>query len=523
MSILTSASGRIVGRGYDYYQADKVMSCLQIDDGVYKGLVEGSTNEPYEVVLNVAHPRKSTCTCPYADGHKICKHMTAMYFYLFPEEVEEYEDWLGINSYDDDEYYYDKPVTNRIEIPFCFDTLLHNYLNHLSKEEMKEMLYNELNKNKNATFFAYLQDEYQKFIQKDPGGMGLIEEVNNRIKSSMEWVDYDYYDETEELLTDKEKAKVKRMYKNKEFAELFDRIFFNPSLAIYTDYLWVVEFYKTRLNDHGKEELIGRLNDFFKSIKHYSIRNPIPKSQVLIVIYTLSEFTIKQKVELIIKNIKYWDYVVYVVENTKEKYALYEEFKKQMDSGKYKHKTGLPDVFLLLNLALKYNDKIYMEYHYYNVLFEKNRESMQRIIKDERHEEYINKIKANTDDKQVLELIYAETKDIDNLYKLIMDQNNEYLIIRNIDILKEKYNDELRDYFIHKFNEKLESGTGRKVYENAVQSLKHILELEEGRQKYEDIVENLRLSRHAKKKALFEVLERYLNKKYTEKRKATLF
>lgn len=42
MSIITSASGKSVYRGYEYFVADKVLSYNKINDFEYEGAVEGS-------------------------------------------------------------------------------------------------------------------------------------------------------------------------------------------------------------------------------------------------------------------------------------------------------------------------------------------------------------------------------------------------------------------------------------------------------------------------------------------------
>lgn len=92
MSVLTCASYKSAWRGYDYYRKENVVSVTPDKEvGVYKAKVQGSGTEPYDVSLNIVHPRKTTCNCPFASGtSKICKHSVAAYFTLFPEEAEEY-------------------------------------------------------------------------------------------------------------------------------------------------------------------------------------------------------------------------------------------------------------------------------------------------------------------------------------------------------------------------------------------------------------------------------------------------
>ena len=92
MSLLSLASGASASRGYDYYEAHKVVEWSKACDGVYHGVGAGSYGSRYRVTIDVYHPRKnSTCTCPHASGtHRICKHMVALYFTTFPKEAETY-------------------------------------------------------------------------------------------------------------------------------------------------------------------------------------------------------------------------------------------------------------------------------------------------------------------------------------------------------------------------------------------------------------------------------------------------
>ncbi len=100
MSLLSCASGKSVYRGYDYYRSNKVNTIEKVSDGQYKGFVDGSGNEPYEVFIDVNHPRKSHCNCPHANGKRIvCKHQVAMFFKAFPDEADKY--WAELEAYYD--------------------------------------------------------------------------------------------------------------------------------------------------------------------------------------------------------------------------------------------------------------------------------------------------------------------------------------------------------------------------------------------------------------------------------------
>ena len=71
MSILSLASGQSAYRGYDYFQNKKVLHVEPWGDTSYHGTVAGSNGASYDVTIDLAHPRKSQCTCPHAAGRRI--------------------------------------------------------------------------------------------------------------------------------------------------------------------------------------------------------------------------------------------------------------------------------------------------------------------------------------------------------------------------------------------------------------------------------------------------------------------
>ena len=89
MGLIECASGASLWRGYDYYKENKVKNLIETSPGIFSANVEGNSDKPYIVEIDVAHPRKSKCNCPHADGKRIvCKHMMAVYFAVFPEEAQ---------------------------------------------------------------------------------------------------------------------------------------------------------------------------------------------------------------------------------------------------------------------------------------------------------------------------------------------------------------------------------------------------------------------------------------------------
>jgi len=97
--MLDVASGKSIWRGLEYFEEKKVISWEQTGPSTYQGKVSGSGKQIYDVYIDKAHPRKSKCNCPFADGRMVvCKHMIALLFTVEPKvaedflrEVEEYE------------------------------------------------------------------------------------------------------------------------------------------------------------------------------------------------------------------------------------------------------------------------------------------------------------------------------------------------------------------------------------------------------------------------------------------------
>lgn len=92
--IFELASAQTLLRGIDYYETQKVIKIIEIENGVYSGLVQGSSYDGhdapiYHVSINTTRPRKSICDCPFAKGrYVICKHMIALFIEAEPEQLD---------------------------------------------------------------------------------------------------------------------------------------------------------------------------------------------------------------------------------------------------------------------------------------------------------------------------------------------------------------------------------------------------------------------------------------------------
>lgn len=103
MGLLECAKKITVWRGMNYYFEEKVINLKRNLNDVFTADVLGSSNVPYSVKIDLRHPWKSTCNCPYAAGKRIvCKHMAATYFAAYPVEIDVYQyKYLRPDSFDD--------------------------------------------------------------------------------------------------------------------------------------------------------------------------------------------------------------------------------------------------------------------------------------------------------------------------------------------------------------------------------------------------------------------------------------
>lgn len=129
MGLLDVASGNSVWRGYEYYDEGKVLSQERIGDDRVRGTVAGSIEAPYEVTIDLQHPKRSVCNCPHAEGtRRVCKHKVALFFSVFPEEadrlIKENEEWEAEQERRVQEEYKE----------------IERYVYSLSKQELREEL-----------------------------------------------------------------------------------------------------------------------------------------------------------------------------------------------------------------------------------------------------------------------------------------------------------------------------------------------------------------------------------------------
>lgn len=138
MSFLDLASYNSFCRGVYYCQAGCVISYEKVSNTVYRGIVRGSKD--YEVEIDIEHPRKSKCNCPFAEGKQIiCKHKVALYLTVFPDElkrIEEEQRQYELEMEEREKKFEQDMKERQIKIK--------KYVESLSKEELQKQLINRM-------------------------------------------------------------------------------------------------------------------------------------------------------------------------------------------------------------------------------------------------------------------------------------------------------------------------------------------------------------------------------------------
>lgn len=530
MSILTSASSSSVRRGYDYYKRSKVSDINQLNNHEFEGYVEGSLKKPYYVKIDIEHPRKSYCDCPHANGNITCKHMTALYFELFPDEVDDYESWLNSdydedeedqyydydNYYDEDYYnsdYYNYRAHSEFEKPLFFDVVLEKYVNDLSIHRLREMLLTELRNNEKRTYELYLEKNYKKYLQENSDEFLFLDKLHKKVQDLTDYYDYNYNNFDEEILNVREKRKIEELYKNKVLQSQIDKILLNEKLSVYSDYRWIAKFYRKNKSNEEICEFCKILENYLDSLKHYSIKNAVPKSNILITIYLLNDFTVSEVASSLLKNAKYLQYVDYIVENSSNVLELYSEFMNLINKNYFKNKMYIPDVlYRFVSITDHENKDININHYLYSYLCLCHTEYLDILGYYLTEDKIISTIESKTKDILLLVKLYKFYDKKEKLWNLLINSNYRYLLLDNIEILKDKYNDELYNHFINEFYNILKEGKSRDIYHKSSKYIEAISKLNNGEELAERIVTDLKGSAYQKCSALFDEINNSLKK-----------
>lgn len=532
IKLVDCADERIIARGYDYYMSDQVLDVEQTDTYKYRGFVSGNAEMPYSVQIDIKNPHESHCNCPYAAKGEICKHMVALYFAAFPEDAEGYEGYLeefweedaeidycdqyDYNDYNNWEnrnnaaYLENSKMTRSSNQSFgiglntvYYDELLHEYIDSLSINELKSVVEAELKKDRAATFSSYLEPRYKDFIHKMGDKSEFIDALNSRLIALSRAYDYEWIDYSQPILRNEEKNIITEIWNNKNYCEKLNILFTNELLAVYDDYIWIAKELRSHLSDDDRFAFGLQLRKQLDYLKKSGIKSTSPKSNLLIAICIIEDLSVTEIAELMIKNSKYHEFIKYIISNTKNLQELYATVARKILEKPLYNKQNIPFMLNEFYIALKDRDILH-EYYLYSFLNNCDVMMLEHMKKDACLGSFVPRIEKMTKNLSQLVILYKYTGLVDKLFELLMSKGSTEELIRNTEVLRDKYELELKDYYTAGFYKALTGEKNRKIYHEASQYIRGLIKLKNGNLYLNNIIAELNESQYAKCYALFE-------------------
>ena len=212
-----------------------------------------------------------------------------------------------------------------------------------------------------------------------------------------------------------------------------------------------------------------------------------------------------------LKNAKYLQYIDYIVENSEDVVNLYKEFIKLIDKNHLKNKMYIPDVlYRFVSITNHENDDINKNHYLYSYLCLGQVEYLDILNYYLSTDEIISIIQNKTKDIFLLIKLYKHYAKKEKLWNILINSNYRYLLLDNIEILKDKYNKELYDHFINEFYNILKLGKNRDIYNKASKNIYAISKLNNGDELVKKILIDLKNSDYQKCSALFDEINKSL-------------
>lgn len=212
-----------------------------------------------------------------------------------------------------------------------------------------------------------------------------------------------------------------------------------------------------------------------------------------------------------LKNAKYLQYIDYIVENSNDVLNLYKTFMKLIDKNYFKNKMYIPDVLYKFVMVTDFeNNDINKNHYLYSYLCLGHIEYLDILGHYLTENKIIGNIENKTKDIFLLIKLYKFYGKKEKLWNLLIDSNYRYLLLDNIEILKDNYNDELYNHFINEFYNILKQGKSRDIYNKASKYINAISKLNNGNELVKKIKIDLRNSDYQKCSALFDEINKVI-------------
>ena len=494
---------RIIYRGLEYHINERVLDLQRLGLDIITGKVLGSQNQIYDVKIDLNEPHASTCSCPYASDGSFCKHMAAVYFEAFPEEAFDYCEEEDEEWFDD----YDEDDSSDFVVPLNFDKLLDNFIDSLSETKKNDLLKKLLEKDKERTFNTYLKADFEQM--KEDYDIAMKEKIHNHIEKTInnnesygEYVSYQI-----DILDDEQKA---YLQEGKQI-EFVRELLFDQRLYAYNDHVFLVNLAKKYLKQNEIEILKKRLIDYFELLKTRGLKS-LPKSHVLMSIYELDNHEdVKVLADDLLQNMKYMEYVFYVIDHYDEPKALFKTLEEKCFNSVKNH-NQYARVFDYFAKKLNSDEAEELSY-FYGFLYNGNLCDFDELVACEDFKDTYYPLLVKKGNSFVKKNIYAKLNQKKELYDYLVDTKDIYGLRFYASFLDDPYHDELLKLFKDKVYEQLSISNNRKDYAMAADYVSSIRNLKDGQELVKELIDELRRDeRYRRRSALFDEFYKILQR-----------
>lgn len=495
----------ILRRGYEYFLTDKIKDVF-IDKDTITAIAVGTDEYNVKIKLKDNVLKKAMCSCPYYEESKYCKHIAGLLYYL--------------NNSTDKKGYSLKGIVNNI-----------------SEGELREFLYNTLNKNEDllnkfrVEFINYFPDlkleEYKRKIYDAIYNCGDRHGFIDYTRSS------DYENAMFEYIHEAEKYKDLKNYnvaldivitilRSIPETEIDDSdgstsMVADSCIEIICDILDVVDTKESpllkRILDLVIEEvstlnlynygidLINVLkyfvdNELYTAVVQESLLSALEKSKGKTYFYNRKEY-IEYLIQIYIRTGKSDEitdllkefsfdkdvcikYVDSLLEKNDVKLAI-EILKSNLDEKDFSSKTyaqKLSEIYLKYNMLDEYIESLYDLFYKYSRLdfsiYTKIKELYSKNEWPKERDRIIETLKSKDYSDDTLNRIFIEENMIDELYQNVKDKGMNY-VKQYEKYLLPKYNKEILDIYARSCVREAQYAKNRSNYRNVAISVNHLI------------------------------------------------
>ena len=320
----------------------------------------------------------------------------------------------------------------------------------------------------------------------------------------------DFFNYEYSLINKENKKYLLNNINNEDVRKYLNKLLMDIRIYAYNDNLYFINLVKKIFTKERIHKLINDLNGYLALLKDMGVKS-LPKSNVLISIYELDDNKdINRIVDSMIRNIKYGEYVKYIIDKYNDIDGLFETFTNKIKNVRYKDK--ISEAYELF--YLKTNNKKAKELaNYYGFMNNYNLVDLDELVTYEDFMDVYYPKLINSNKEYIIKNVYTKLDKKKELYEYLAAKNDIRGLCFYASFLDEKYHDELLEIFKEKAYEKLEIANNRDEYKDVAYYVRAIKDLNNGNELVDNFIDELRNDdRYKRRSALFDEIQMMLRR-----------